>query len=360
MSESEAAAARRDPVRVVVLGLVAAAIILFLYTLVADRMTPATSQATAQAFLVRMAPEVGGRVIEVGVSDNAVIGAGALLFRLDPRPYEIAVAQAEARVAQVGQTLGASTAAVETAQSKVAEALAARDNAREQTGRVVELVRRGVYPQARGDDAQATLARAEAALQGANSELERARQNLGPAGAANPQLRDALSVLERAQLDLLRTRVVAPSIGVVTNLQLSPGSYVAPGQAALTFIDARAYWVSALMRENNLEHMRPGTEVEMVFDALPGRVFSGRVESIGWGLGATAPTDQATGLLAPSQPAGDSRRFPVTILLTEQPPPRSLRYGSQATIVAYAGGNPVMDVIAMAWIRVYSLLAYLS
>lgn len=359
MSET-AAAPKRDPVRGVVLGLIALAIVLFLYTLVADRMTPATTQATTQAFLVRMAPEVGGRVIEVGVADNAVVEPGALLFRLDPRPYEITVQQAEARLAQVGQTLGASTAAVETAQAKVAEALAARDNAREQAGRVLELVRRGVYPQARGDDAQATLARAQATLQGANSELERARQNLGPAGASNPQLREALAALERAQLDLLRTRVFAPTTGVVTNLQLAPGSFLAAGQAAMTFIDARFVWVSALMRENNLEHMRPGTETEMVFDGLPGRVFSGRVESIGWGLGSTAPVDQTTGLLAPTQPINDSRRFPVTILLTEQPPPRSLRYGSQATVVTYAGGSLVMDVIALAWIRVYSILAYLS
>jgi multidrug resistance efflux pump len=352
--------AKRDPVRGLVLGLVGLAIALFVYTLVADRMTPSTSQATAQAFLIRMAPEVGGRVISVDVSDNDIVKPGDLLFRLDPRPYEIVVAQAEARVAQVGQTLGASTAAVETAQARVAEALAARSNTREQTARVLELVRRGVYPPARGEDAQASLARADATLQAAVSELERARQNLGPAGAANPQLRDALSALERAQLDLLRTRVVAPSTGVVTNLNLSPGSYLAPGQAALTFIDGRAYWVSALMRENNLEHMRPGTLVEMVFDALPGRVFAGRVESIGWGLGGTAPVDQATGLLSPTKPNNDTRRFPVTLLFNEQPPVRTLRYGSQASIVAYAVSHPVMDAIAAAVIRLRSVLAYLS
>jgi len=360
MTDDIPAPAKRDPVRALVLGLVGVAIALFAYTLVADRMTPTSHQATAQAFLIRMAPEVGGRVISVDVSDNEVVQPGDLLFRLDPRPYEIAIAQAEARVAQVGQTLGASTAAVETAQARVAEALAARGNTREQTARVLELVRRGVYPPARGEDAQASLARAEASLQAASSELERARQNLGPAGAANPQLREALSGLERARLDLLRTRVVAPSTGVVTNLNLSPGSYLAPGQAALTFIDGRAYWVSALMRENNLEYMRPGTSVEMVFDALPGRVFSGRVESIGWGLGGTAPVDQATGLLSPTKPNNDTRRFPVTLLFNEQPPPRSLRYGSQASIVAYAVNHPVMDAIAYAVMRIRSVLAYLS
>ncbi len=353
------AEAKADPVRRVVLGLVAASLLLFLYTLIADRMTPSTAQATTQAFLVRMAPDVGGRVIEVGVADNAVVEAGALLYRIDPRNYELAVQSAEARVAQVGQSIGASTASVETAQSKVADALAARNNARDQAGRIIELVRRGVYPQARGDDANATLARSEATLQGAQSDLERARQQLGPAGAANPQLREALAALERAQLDLVRTSVFAPSIGVVTNLGLAPGSIIAAGSPALTFIDARAIWVSALMRENSLEHLRPGSPAEMVFDALPGRVFKARVESVGWGLGSTAPTDSTTGLLAPTQPNNDARRFPVTLVLGEALP-RNLRYGSQATVVIYAERNAVMDAIAAAWLRVYSYLAYLS
>jgi len=188
MGETTQTQARPDPVRRIVLGLVAAALLLFVYTLIADRMTPSTSQATTQAFLVRMAPDVGGRVIEVAVHDNAPVEAGALLYRIDPRNYELAVRSAEARLGQVGQNIGASTASVETAQSKVADALAARNNARDQAGRTIELVRRGVYPTARGDDAQATLARAEAALQGAQSDLERARQQLGPAGAQNPQL----------------------------------------------------------------------------------------------------------------------------------------------------------------------------
>ena len=78
--------AKRDPVRALVLGLVGLAIALFAYTLVADRMTPGSSQATAQAFLIRMAPEVGGRVISVDVSDNEIVQPGAPLFSLDPRP----------------------------------------------------------------------------------------------------------------------------------------------------------------------------------------------------------------------------------------------------------------------------------
>jgi multidrug resistance efflux pump len=353
------APARRDPVRRWVAILLIAAAVLFVYTVIADRLTPFSTQASVQAFLVRMAPEVPGRVVEIGVIDNEVVKADELLFRIDPRPYEIAVDQASAKLGQVGQTLGASTSSVETAQAKVADALANRNNARDQAGRILELVRRGVYPPARGDDASATLARAEAGLQGALSELERARRQLGPAGADNPQLREALAGLESARLNLLHTQVFAPGAGVVTNLQLSPGGFVAAGQPALTFIDARAIWITVMMRENSLEFIKKGTTAEIVFDALPGRVFRAQVQSVGWGIGGTAPVDSATGLLTQPHQTGESRRFPVTLVLAAGLPP-TLRYGSQATVLFYAGGSVVMDIIGGAWLRIYSYLTYFS
>jgi multidrug resistance efflux pump len=231
--------APRDPVRrwtLIVLGLI---VVLFLYSLIADRLTPYTSQATVQAFVVRMAPEVAGRVIEVDLTDNQRVKAGETLFRIDPQPYEIALKQAEARLASVGQTIGASTAAVTSAQERLIEAEAKRDNVREQANRVLQLVENGVYAKARQDQASKEIEVAEASVREAASEVERARQELGPQGNGNPQVREALAAVEQAKLDLVRTTVLAPSDGVITNLQLTDGEFVAVGQAALTFIDTR-------------------------------------------------------------------------------------------------------------------------
>src|SRR3990172_11888038 len=118
-SDAEKNDAPRDPVRrwtLIVLGLI---VILFLYSLIADRLTPYTSQATVQAFIVRMAPEVAGRVQEVLVADNQKVKAGDVLFRIDPQTYEIALKQADARLASAGQTIGANTAAVAAAQERL-------------------------------------------------------------------------------------------------------------------------------------------------------------------------------------------------------------------------------------------------
>ena len=180
----------------------------FFYGIAADRVTPYTAQGLVQAYLVKIAPEVGGRVIEVGVDTDQRVEAGTVLFRIDPDQYALAVRRAEAQLETVGQSIGASTAAVATAQAKLVEAIAKRENARDQTTRTFELVKKGVYSEARRAQAQATLDSAEAIVVQAEAELEKARQTLGPAGAANPQIREAVAVLAQANLDLQRTTVL--------------------------------------------------------------------------------------------------------------------------------------------------------
>lgn len=96
---------------------------------------------------------MSGRIVEVAVSDNQRVEAGAPLFRIDPQPYEIAVARAEARLASAGQGLGVNTASVQSAQARLAAATANRDNVQEQAARALDLVRRGVYSEARADQA---------------------------------------------------------------------------------------------------------------------------------------------------------------------------------------------------------------
>src|SRR4029450_5355421 len=140
----------RDPVRrwtLIILGVIIA---IFLYSIIADRMTPDRSQGIVRAYVVRVAPEVSGRVLEVGVTDNQKVKAGELLFRIDPEPYEIALEQAAAKGDRGGQTIGANTAGVTSAQERLVEARAQRDNTVEQAGRIFHLVEKGVYAKARG------------------------------------------------------------------------------------------------------------------------------------------------------------------------------------------------------------------
>src|ERR1700750_2716287 len=122
------ASRRADPLRRWTPAILILFIVLFGWTLVADRLTPYTSDASVRAFVVRMVPEVSGKVVEVAVYDNQIVRTGDLLYRMDPTPFRIAVERAEAKLAAAGQAVGASTAAVDAAQAQLVEEIAQRGN----------------------------------------------------------------------------------------------------------------------------------------------------------------------------------------------------------------------------------------
>jgi multidrug resistance efflux pump len=197
---------------------------------------------------------------------------------------------------------------------------------------------------------------------GAEADLAKARQELGPAGENNPDLQAALAALAQAHLNLARTTVFAPSAGVVTNLQLAVGEAVASGEAAMTFIDASTIWIAAAFKENSLQFVNPGDPAGIVLDSLPGQVFAAHVESVGWGVSGNS-VDPATGLPTIQNQNGwvrEPQRFPVRLIL-DGGHPVGVRYGAQANVVIYTDeSNPVINALGSLWIRIVSVLTYVS
>lgn len=357
-----AAPARGNPVRKVTLIVLALAALLFVYGLFADRLTPFTDQGSVQAYIVNLAPDVAGRVRAVNVVDNQRVRAGQVLFSIDPERYEIAANSAAAQLSTAGQSVGASTASLESAQARLAVAEANLANARLQSARVLDLVQHGVRSPANADEATATLRTAVADVGRARADVEQARQNLGPQGPSNPQIRQAQAGLEKAQRDIRDTVIRAPSNGAVTSLQLAPGRFVGAGQTALTFIDSDEIWIEAQVRENSLEHIEPGDRVSIVLDVRPGRVYPGKVESIGWGVD-NRDIDPQTGLPAIRNDSGwvrEPQRFPVRVRLDADKRPRDVRVGSQASAMIYTGESGLTDALGRLWIGVVSYLTYLN
>ena len=335
---------------------------LFVYSLVADRLTPYTDQATVQAYVVRIAPDVNGRVMAVNVIDNQIAMTGDVLFEIDPERYEIAVESAEAQLAAAGLAVGASTAALAGAEAALAEAEAKLANIQEQTARIFDMVKKGIYAKSKGDQAKASLDAAIADVDRAKAGVEQARQNMGPQGADNPQIRQAQAALRKARRDLTDTVVRAPSDGVITNLQLATGQFVTAGQAVMTFIDGDVIWIDSQFRENSLEHIEVGDAADVVLDLRPGRIYPGRIESVGWGVDSRE-VDPATGLPTIRNDSGwvrDAQRFAVRIQFEPDTRPKGIRLGSQANIVVYTGQNSITDSIGRAWIMLVSYLSYLG
>ena len=361
-SKAEAQATGLAGLRRITWWAIGIAVIFFVYFIVADRTTPFAGDARVQAFILRVAPEVSGRVHSVPIKDNQIVEAGDLLFELDTTPFEIAVSQAQARLDQAGQSVGASTASVDTAQAKLEEARANAINVRAQSTRVLELVDRGIYAEARRDSAVSAIERAEAAVEAAESELEKAKEALGPEGAENPQIQEALAALNDARYDLSRTKLVTPLQGVVTNLQLTVGQTVNTGQPVMTFISAEDVWILASLRENSLNVIEAGQRAEIVLDTFPGQVFPAAVSSKSWGI-AGENVDPTTGLPKSTTQSSwltDPQRFPVTLRFDESNRPRGVRYGSRVAVIVYSDDSAIMNAIAWARIRLIAWLTYVS
>jgi len=198
------------------------------------------------------------------------------------------------------------------------------------------------------------------------ADLRRAEANLGAPGLNNPKVKQALAALDQARLDLRNTTVVAPADGTVTNLRLSKGQYVGPGQPLLSFLETGPRWISADMRENQLGNVRPGQDVLIALDILPGKLFHGRVHSVGWGVsqGDEAPTGQLSSMPADQGWLRDPQQFPVRILLLPEDAKEAGidvgRSGAQANVMIFTKDASIMNPIGRLWIKVVALLSYLQ
>lgn len=361
--DPKAAAAHR--VRRTVVVTLLALLALFVYQIIADRITPYTSQATVDTYLVQIAPEVSGPVVSVDVQDNREVKKGQLLFRIDALPFQIALRSAKANLALAMQNADASAADV-----RVAQAALNRQRvdlaASQQLGKIVlDLSAKRALSETSAIRARADIDKNVADIGRGEAEAERARIRMGEAGDNNAQVRQALAAVEQAQLDLQHTMVISPADGAVTNLRLSPGQFASKGQPVLSFLAGGPRWVRAAMRENQLGNIVPGNRAYVVFDDRPGEVFSAQVESIGWGVaqGGDAPSGQLPRVDTPSGWLREPQSFPVRIVLDPPseaskvlPPGRS---GAQANVVVLTRKSSVFNPLARLWIWVVAHLSYL-
>ncbi len=168
--------------RRIMLVTLALLVCLLAYHLVADRVTPYTSQATVDTFLVQIAPDVSGTVVGVDIRDNTRVKKGQVLFRIDPAPFEIALRAAEASLAVTAQGVDSTAADL-----RVADAQLKRQRVdlavSQQLGKIVlDLSAKRALAETAAIRARADIARSQADIGKAEAEAERARIRLGEAG----------------------------------------------------------------------------------------------------------------------------------------------------------------------------------
>jgi multidrug resistance efflux pump len=359
----EAAPGRGVRAGALIIGaLILASLVLYL---VGDRLTPSTSQARIQAFVVPVAAEVAGKVTAVYIRNNDEVRPGQSLFDVDPQSYRIALDRARADLESMRGSVKGSEAGVEAARASLAVAEAGRDLAERDASRLEKLYQEdpGAISVRRLEVAQGTRDEAQSKVLRARADLRKAQEAAGEGGDGNSQLRSAVAAVEKAELDLSRARVAAPARGVVTDLRTDVGQFAQPGAPVMTLIAMHDLWISADLTENNIGNVEPGNPVAIVLDALPGEVLKGRVRSIGGGVGSgqTSPP----GTLPVVQNSRDwlrqAQRIPVTVEFDAGEVHRltKVRIGGQADVLVYTGEHPLMNTLAAFYMRIVAWLSYL-
>ena len=271
------------------------------------RQYQTTDDAFIEADVTQVSPRVAGHVRSVEVTDNQEVGEGQILVKLDPRDFEVKVAEAEAALAAAEKGLQQAKDNAAAMEADVGQALAAQEAAQTEANRAHNELRRyeGLSPQA---VTQQQLINLRAAAASADAQLMAAKQKTASALAhvkvaqsqvqvAQAQVDQARASLREAGLQLSYTDISAPVVGHVTNKSVQTGDYVQVGQALMALVP-RVVYVIANYKETQLDLMRPGQEVQITVDAYPGHVFHGKVDSIQRGSGAAfslLPPENATG-----------------------------------------------------------------
>ncbi len=357
-----AAAATRKGGAVVLLVI----LVSLVWYLMADRYTPYTSQARVQGYVVGVAPKVAGVVTEVFVHDNQEVEADQPLFQIDTSQYEIALEKARSDLESAHRQVDAGSATVDSARAALRSAEANEVKARKDLSRLTRLREQdpGTISVRRLEQSQASLDSAVARVAKARSDIQAAIEKKGGENDAdNAILKSAQSAVEKAELDLSNTLVRASAAGFITDLQTDVGLYAGTGAPVLTLISISDVWINADFTENNLGHMVEGGEVALLFDSLPGSVYSGSIRTIG--LGVSAGSQHPPGTLPTVQNNRDwlrqAQRFPVLIDIDEDQFAEldgHIRIGGQVSVVSYSEGSGVLNMLGSAYLRLMSWLAY--
>jgi multidrug resistance efflux pump len=335
-------------------------VLLATYYVLSDLHTPFTTDAYVQAYVIQVAPRIEGQVVRVGVEENQAVKKGELLFEIDPRPFEYQVALLKARrvdavqqVAQLEAELTAAKADVDRLEAQKAYAKVVADQEK-------MIFKEEATTDRKYQQAIQNHKAAQAAHQQGIARAKKFEQALAAmVGDEHALVAEVQSQLKVAELDLQWTRVYSPANGFVTNVQLREGDYVHVGSPAITCIDSNHWWVVANYRENSLENVRAGQRVGLTINTYPGRIFSGTVDSVGWGVdqGQGAPSGALPDVTEPKNWIRLAQRFQVRII-PDVPPEYPLRVGVTASAAVYTRDDYWLNGVTELWQRIEAALEH--
>jgi len=249
---------------------------------------PWTRDGTVRVYVVTMAPQVSGQIVQLPVVDNQFVHKDDLLMVIDPTNYKIAVSLAEAAVQQAQVTA---------------------QNAERESRRRQELTSLAVTTEEKQTFESTAL-------------------------AAQAQLQQAQANLDQAKVNLQRTEIRSPVNGWVTNLLAQLGDYATVGQNKISLVDADSFWVDGYFEETNLDRIRVGDPASVKLMGYS-QIVRGHVSSIARGINVANAQPNGEGL-AQVNPIFTwvrlAQRIPVRIHIDQVPEGVVLAAGMTATV----------------------------
>jgi len=295
-----------------------------------------TDNAQVQRQIVPVNSRVQGYIKEIRFKEYEPVKKGDTLIIIDDADMRLRVAQARAdyQNALAGRTVadrsvGVASANVAVSEASIAEAKVLMENAAVDLERYRKLLEKDAVTRQQYDGAETDykakkaryemLARQRSAT---SSVVAETRQRIAQNDAG---IELAKALLKTAELNLSYTVITAPCDGYASRKEIQIGQLVQPGQTLLDVVDGSEVWITANYKETQLEHIHPGSEVEIKVDAIPDKTFTGKVVSLSTATGA------ALSLLPQDNSAGNfvkvRQRIPVRIELTDNTDLNLLRAG---------------------------------
>jgi len=313
---------------------------------------PWTRDATVRAYVVTMAPEVPGRIVELHVVDNKYVRKGDLLLVIDPTNFRIAVSQAEAAVQQaqanvqsIDAQMNVQQAQINASEAQLRLGRAALVFAQQQAERYQKLATDGWGTVQNAQQFTSQLRQQEATVQSAQENLNQTLRQVESLKAqrlsAEAGLAQAKAQLNQAQVNLERTRILAPVDGYVTNLLAQLGDYINVGVNTISLVDADSFWVDGYFEETNLAPIRVRDPAQI---KLMGhnQIVRGHVDSIARAINVAnaQPNNQGVAAVNPIFTwVRLAQRIPVRIHIDEVPSNVVLSAGMTATVEIHNRGR---------------------
>ena len=246
---------------------------------------PYTYTAQKAVISIPITPQVTGVVSEVTDKNNQLIKKGEVLFKIDPGRYKARVDRLQADLVTATHNIDVLKAQLTEAQSNTTRVSAERDRLFKDYQRYLKGSQAKVNPFSESDidNARQNYLAQDAMVKASVAEQTQIQSQLDSmSNGEQSQIASLRAQLAEAQYNLDQTIIRAPSNGYITQVLIRPGTYAAslPLRPVMVFIPEQKRMIVAQFRQNSLLRLKPGDEAEVVFSALPGQVFPGKLTSI--------------------------------------------------------------------------------